>query len=57
MQKESMIGGDDTNRKMYADMKVAIDNEEPESPVVNWLKISGLLIFTFGLILLIWVIR
>lgn len=57
MQNESMIGGDDTNRKMYADMKVAIDNEEPESPVVNWLKISGLLIFTFGLILLIWVIR
>ncbi len=51
-----MIGGDDTNRKMYGDMKVAIDNQEPESPLVNWLKISGLLTFTFGLIALIWVI-
>jgi len=48
---------ENTNRPMFENMNVAVDNEEPESPVVNWSKIIGLLCFTFGLIALMWVIR
>lgn len=29
MRNQSMMEGEDTNRKMFGDMKVAVDNEEP----------------------------
>lgn len=57
MQNDSFRGGDDTSRKMFGDMKVAVDDNEPEHPAVNWAKIIALLCFTFGLIALMWVIR
>lgn len=48
---------ENTNRPMFENMKVAVDNEEPENPVVNWAKIMALIFSTFGLIVLMWVIR
>ena len=48
---------ENTNRPMFENMKVAVDNEEPEHPALNWAKIMTLIFSTFGLIVLMWVIR
>lgn len=57
MYRESYVSnrGDESDRKMV--VNVEVEDTTPENPVINWIKIMSLFFGTYGLIVLLWVIR
>jgi len=57
MYRESYVSnrGDESSRAMK--VNVEVEDTTPENPIINWIKIMTLFFGTYGLIVVLWVVR